>query len=195
MEKLVCMIPMGDGQTIPQVVLNSIYIQTVPILLMPLTRPIEHFEFEGMDDVFKKKIRTNRRSITNTRNTIKKLAVEKSPAQKYIMHMDSDVVLTSNHDAEDMVKFLDSNPNVAVVGLNTKSMTVRKLAAHHVSMACLLFRKEILDGYTFHNGKYNRDCNCQMLTNEIRKIVHPDGGFWEIQYLDNRKLYEVDRES
>ncbi len=195
MEKLICMVPMGDGQTIPQIVLNSIHIQTIPILLMPLTRPVEHFEFNGMPEVFKKKIRTNRKSITKTRNIIKQLAVENSPNQKYIMHMDSDVVLTSNHDVEDMVKFLDANPRVAVVGLNTKSMTVRKLAAHHVSMACLLFRKEILENYNFHNGKYDRDCNCQMLTNEIRQIPHPTGGFWEIQYLDNRKLYEVDRES
>jgi hypothetical protein len=185
------MMPLGDGQTIDPKVLDSIAMQSVVIQLMPLSRPIEHFEFKGMDDVFKKKIRTNRKSISTTRNALKALAVTK--AQKYILHIDSDVVFTSNHDVEDMIRFLDTNPKVGVVGLNTKDIELKTLAASHVSMACLLFRKEILLNYEFHNGKYQRDCNCQMLTNDLRKIPHPDGGFWEIQYLDNRKLYEVVR--
>lgn len=188
---IICMMPMGDGQAIHPEVMRSISNQTVPVHLMPLSRPVEHFDYNGMDPVFLKKIRTNRKSISISRNTVKTLAVEKS--QKYVLHLDSDVVFTSNHDVEDMVKFLDENPRVAVVGLNTKNMNIGNPHSHHVSMACLLFRKEILQTYSFHNGKYDRDCNCQMLTNDIRKIPHPDGQFWEIRYLDNRRLYEVER--
>lgn len=188
---IICMMPLGDGQTIHSEVLKAIGNQTIPIHLMSLSRPIEHFDYNGMDPVFLKKIRTNRKSISITRNLVKSLAVEKS--DKYVLHLDSDVVFTSNHDVEDMVKFLDENPKVAIVGLNTKNMKMNKLDLSHVSMACLLFRKEILNSYIFHNGKYDRDCNCQMLTNDIRKLQFQNDDFWEIRYLDYRQLYEIDR--
>lgn len=188
---IICMMPIGDGQTIHPEVLKGIARQSVPVHLMPLSRPIEHFDYNGMDPVFLKKIRTNRKSISINRNLVKTLAIERS--EKYVLHLDSDVVFTSDHDVKDMVRFLDENPRVGVIGLNTKNMKMDKLDLSHISMACLLFRKEILQKYTFHNGKYDRDCNCQMLTNDIRELSHPGGKFWEIRYLDDRQLYEVER--
>jgi len=187
---MVCIMPLADGQKIPSESLKSLTGQDVEIALMPVTRPRDHFTFPGMPQVFVKKIRTDRKSIGECRNILREIA--SGFEDKYVLHVDSDVVFSSEHDVSDMIRFLDENPRVAYVGLNTKNAEI-KIESVHIPMACLLIRTEILLQVTFHNGKYFRKCNCLMFGQDVRKLPHPDGGFWTSRYLDHRRLKEIHR--
>jgi len=190
-DHIVCMMPFADGYKLHSESFRSIAQQTIDVHLMPITRPKDHFTFGKMPQVFVKKIRTERKGISTCRNILRELALELE--DEFILHVDTDVVLASDHDVEDMLQFMEENPRVAVLGLNTKNFEVKKLDPPHIPMACLMFRRGILGQIIFHNSKYFRKCNCQMLCQDVRKIDHPDGGKWEVRYLDDRHLKEIGR--
>ncbi len=186
------MMPFADGYKLQAESLRSFAEQTVPIHLMPLSRPKEHFTFKGMAQVFVRKIRTERKGISTCRNLLREQALQLS--DEFVLHVDTDVVFSTEHDVEDMLIFMKKNPRIGVLGLNTKDfVTVTGFYPKHIPMACLLFRREILEKITFHNGKYFRKCNCSMMCRDVRDLEHPDGGKWEVRYLDGRKLKEINR--
>jgi len=184
------MMPLADGQLIPQEVYNSLNNQRVKIDILPVTRPRELFGYDKLDPVFRKKLRPERKSISTCRNILRDIVTKRE--EEFFLHIDSDVVFKTDNDVGDMIDFLKENPKVGVVSLNTKPFEV-ELIPHHIPMACLLFRKTILEQITFHNGGYDTKCNCSMLCRDVRALGHPDGGKWEIRYLDLRQLSEIGR--
>jgi len=189
---MICLIPLADGQMIDHEVLKGLCDQTIKISIISISRPEDHYYFPTAPKDFLKLVRPNRKSITETRNLLKDHALKRN--DDFFLYLDSDVVLTSKHDIEDLLIFIKTHHKIGVVGLNTKQIDLKNIEKpDHIPMACLLFRKDVLKDYIFHNGKHKKSCNCKMLVKDIRKMPHPEGGFWEIRYLDYRKLREIPR--
>jgi len=185
--------PQKDGSIIDHDVGRLLFNQRgVTINFMTITRLPEYYDFS--DVVAKmpsesavrmlKGMRPDRKGITAVRNLLADKLKERP--EKYVLHLDYDVRFSSDHDVRDMVEFLEYHPEHAGVALNTKNMQIRPSAALlHIPLACMLLRREDLDGYHFSNGEDNRHCNCLVLFRDFKSQGK------SIVYLDDRQLSEV----
>lgn len=188
---VLCIMPQCDGGTISNTVGRLLFNQEqVNISLMTITRPKEFFDFS--DKVTKtfpierinKVYRPERKGITTVRNLL--IDNLKTRDDGFILHMDSDVWLSSGHDIIDLVNALKERNEYTALALYTKKeVRIRNFAElDHISLACVMFHSEFLKRYRFHNGIENTQCNCIAMCEDIRA----SGG--KIAYLDSRFLKE-----
>jgi hypothetical protein len=172
---------MADGQIIHPDVYRSLALQKeVDIHLMIITRPKEATEEDLALKKEGKKRRTDRKSISVTRNLLLDHINKLENCGDFVLSLDSDVVLCKDHDIIDMANFLKGNLDFGAVALNTQG-------GEHIRMACLLIRWSILSGYRFNNGPTNTQCNCQIFRDYL------NGKGLKIKYLDDRPLTEMPR--
>lgn len=105
---------------------------------------------------------------------------------EYILWLDSDVVLTSDHDLFDLRKALDEHPEIDGFALDTKDVNVvqRIERKGHVVCACVMVRKITALNTIWNARQHDGSPGCACLGyNKALKL----------RYLDNRKLKEVER--
>ena len=156
---------MADGHALNRETMSSICMQDIDCAIVPISRPINHV--------------SKRISEALCRNELKKYM-----STPYSFYMDSDVVLTSERDISDCIEFLENNTAVDAVALDTKHINVEKQAKKWVVIAAMCIRSEVLENITFRptytDGR--ELCCCIAINNDIN-----------IEYLDNRKLSEIER--
>lgn len=120
----------------------------------------------------------NRGHEAENRNVLKQYA-----CNSYTMLMNMDIILTSNHDVEDLIKGLDTMPDIEALALDTKGLCEKGIEKHerngHVVMACMIIRSDVLKNITFRQLD-DRSCLCKALNIDCK-----------IKYLDGRHLGEV----
>jgi len=191
MVPVLCIMPQCDGNTISHTVGKLLFDQEqVDIRLMTITRPKEYYDFSNMVtktfpiERVNKVYRPERKGITTVRNLL--AANLKDRDEEFVLHMDSDVWLSSSHDVIDLVNALNDKKEYVALALYTKRETrIRKFTElDHISLACIMFRSEFLKRYRFHNGADDTKCNCMTMCMDIRATGN------KIAYLDSRFLKE-----
>jgi hypothetical protein len=170
---------LGDGQFIDSKVLYGISIQTIPIKLFIITRPIDFYDDE---DALK-----GLKSMTISRNIAKEKVVS-NYTENYVLMLDSDVVLNYKKIVETMINFLDKNPKVGACAINTKNYLFNfdDAEKNHLNTACMLIRTNILKQLTFRNTDHNV-CNCAYLTKDIYNLGY------ECKYIRDIRVFEIER--
>lgn len=153
------LMPLGPGYTISKDVLNAIFMQTVQCFLCVK----ENLE-----------IKEKRSNEMANRNDLKRFA-----SAPYTLCMDSNVILSSPFDVNDMVNFMNLNDNYDAVALDTKGINIDMATIdRHVVIACMMVRFPVLQQLTFRQEK--NECLCYCVNRDIR-----------ICYLDSRRLTEA----
>lgn len=173
---------LADGQVIHPEVLKGIVEQTAEIQLLPITRPFECYDEEDSLRGYK--------STCESRNLAKELAL-KLTNSKYILFLDSDVVMGDPSTVVRMIQLLDRDQTVGACAVHTKQQflldQVVDNESRHICMACLMIRKEILSSIIFRNIDSNT-CNCLYLTRDIN-----DKGY-RTKYITATVAYELDHD-
>jgi hypothetical protein len=166
------MIPLMDGHRLHRDVLRGLVGQSVPLTVMPVSRP------GGEHD---------REAEAATRNLARTLALA-TPADYYLT-MDSDVVLQDMGVVEQMVSLLVSDAGLGAVAAVCRLSGPSNVNVSHVDLACMLIRRALLETVSFRVGE-GRGCMCHA----FRKDAMAAG--WKLQYVAVQPSgYRVDRKA
>ena len=158
------LIPLAEGQTVPQQVIDAIHLQTVCCYWTAHSSVVKQTEERLLDA---------RANECHNRNTLLLAASE-----PYALYLNRKVVLGPT-DVADMVEFLDAHPEWDAVALNSKPVDIEvQTAQKHVCCACLLIRTARWKGYQW-TATVN-ECSCLDVNRKF-----------SVRYLDNRQLKEV----
>ena len=172
MKPILTMIPLMDGHTLHRDVLYGLSRQSVPLAVMPVSRPGgEH----------------NREAEAETRNIARALAL--ATDGPHFLTMDSDVVLRDTAVVEQMVLALAGDEGLGAVAACCLLAGPSSVAVTHVDLACMLIRRKLLESVTFRVGD-NGGCMCHAFRRDA--IEHG----WRIQYLSVQPSgYRIDRKA
>lgn len=152
------MMPVKDGNPIPYIVLKALMNQEREIRLYVRTNTLK----------------SKMESIVDNRNALKKYATS-----EYILWLDSDVVLPRN-GLIDMERFLDEHREYAAVALSYCGPPEEE---EHITMGCMLVRKQILDLLTF---RFDQRCECSYFCQDIHELGY------RVRYLTNLTAKHID---
>jgi hypothetical protein len=169
---------LADGQMIDEKVLEGIANQTVPITILPITRPVSFYEDEDQLKGLK--------SMTEERN----IAAGYIPStEQYVLYLDSDVVLIDGNTVALMINELIRDSKIGACAVFTKNRKIDFDSAEkrHLNTACMLIRVPVIKNLVFRNEDHNV-CNCYYLTKDIYALGY------KCKYLRNVFAYEIPRE-
>lgn len=114
-------------------------------------------------------------SINRSREVLHEMARHLS--DKYVLLLDSDVVLTDPTTVSAMMAYLDASPEIAAVSINTKGEYGLK---GHVLASCCLIRMELYRVLDYSNQPTT--CQCSMIAMRTN-----------LEYLETISAYEIDK--
>ncbi len=164
MKMIDVLVPLAEGQHLPDVVRDAIFLQTVPCRIVCHTSPVKQTGERLLD------ARVNE---CHNRN-----ALLLSASEPYALYLNRKVMLGPT-DVSDCIDFLDANHDVDAVALNTKNQDIGHAEKiKHVCCAALAIRTERWKGYQW-TATVN-ECSCLDVNRKF-----------SVRYLDNRQLKEV----
>ena len=163
MKMIDILVPLAEGQSLPELVRDAIFSQTVPCRIVPHMSPVKHTGERLLDA---------RLNECHNRNT---LLI--SASKPYAMYLNRKVILGPTNVA-DCVEFLEANIEWDGVALNTKLVDIHAQERdRHVCCAALMIRTEKWVGYNW-TASINR-CSCRDANEHFK-----------MRYIDNRQLKE-----
>lgn len=160
---MICLMPLKLGQKLDSRVLAGIVNQTVSIeLFVSTNKPIINAP--------------NREySINYNRHELQQF-VPTDCTDNYIMLMDSDVVIEDTDAIEKLVSYLDNNPEINCVSIDTKNIGID---INHVLCACSLIRRSCYK--TIDYLMFPHICQCLVIKQMFGNICIPDIKACEIE--------------
>ena len=155
-------IPIKAGYGIPQIVLDGIASQLTETELVVS-------EMEPIPDVDREL------SINANRHRLQGMIIDSVYVDKYIVLMDSDVVMTDPTAISSMCKYLDDNEWCGCVAIDTKGYT----DPTHVVCACAVIRYDVYSNIDFLTTS---QCQCCLVASYCKS-----------QYLYEVSAYELER--
>lgn len=173
---LVCVIPMKDGHLLRPEVYKSIAMQSVPIAIMPITRPPLQEELEEQERVGWPVGSNNYQTQSYTRNIGIDLILQLYK-EDILMYHCTDVVLWK-HDAVALALDVFKDSGVGAVYFN---VDIKPLPTYyqddHFDFASVLIRKEVFTkGIRFRTPDV-RFCSCTSFKEDMLNAG------WRVQYL------------
>lgn len=173
-EMILCVIPMKDGHVLKPEVYKSLAMQTVPVTIMPVTRPPLQEELLEKEE---KNINTSSNFLTqaSTRNVARNLLL--SYKGKYVLWHCSDVVLYMYNAVELAIELMDIEDKTGAVYFNvdTKPLPI-VYGDTHFDFASALVKTEALRDIVFRSPDIST-CNCTGFKEDMIK------NGWAIKYL------------
>lgn len=154
-------IPIKQGELISPIVLHGISSQTIHLNVVVSTQDPDLNE-------------QREKSINNNRHQLQKCIVDYK--EKYIVLLDSDVVLTDKNTIASMMSYLDENNDVGCVAIDTKNLSMKDNS--HVILACAVIRYEI---YKTIDYSKSYQCQCFIISSACT-----------CRYINEISAYELD---
>lgn len=156
------MMPLLDGHTVDPVTLVSLGMQTVPVTLMPVSRPMMEaclVQPGGID---------RRQCEAFTRNVLRSLVLAQFPDSTVYLSIDSDVLLRDKLVVEDMVNALDEDSSLGAVAAHCREQPARVLDdALHTDIGCILIRRYVLEHVSF---RVSGGCCCVGFCQDLARL-------------------------
>jgi len=158
---IVALIPLKDGHVLSTEVLLGLTKQTIPIVLLCVSRPRE--------DLVDYPATVGWVSMTKCRNILREEALALYPNQKYFLLLNRDVILEHETILEKMIDFLDTNEEYGCLAVDTRGADTNKLLeeSRHFDIAFMVVRNYILTNVSFDNEK---GCNCNSFCDNVKKL-------------------------
>ena len=96
---------------------------------------------------------------------------------------DNDLLIPEN-SVQAMIDFLDANSDFGAIALHRNETPAEVTEPSHINAGPVLFRSPIFEQITYHN---NDGCECQGMTNDVRKLDQ------KIGYLPNFQYDHIER--
>lgn len=138
------MMPLLDGHTVDAITLVSLGMQSIPVTLMPVSRPM-------MDAcLVQPRALARRQCEAFTRNVLRSLVLAQFPDSTVYLSIDSDVLLRDKLVVEDMVKALDDDDGLGAVAAHCREQPLRVVDdAVHTDIGCIMVRRYVLERLSF----------------------------------------------
>ena len=160
------LIPCAPDRYFPQLVMDHILIQDIPIRLF-----FSNAKGDG---------------AASARNYVKDMWQNSPDQSEYVLMADNDIIFPQG-SFHALINFLNNNKDFGAIALHrTQAPEVPEDQAtepSHVNAGPVLYRSEIYKQITYHN---NDGCECQGQSNDIRKLGHRIGylGSWKYDHID-----------
>ena len=145
------LIPMAPNRYIPQLVLDHILIQNIPFNLF-----FTNSKGEG---------------AASARNHVKNMWIDYKDKSAYVLTSDNDLLLPEG-SLQAMIDFLESNTDYGAISLHRNIIPDYVMEDAHINAGPVLYRSSIMEQIAYHN---NDGCECQGMTNDIRKLGYRIG--------------------
>ena len=162
MDYLDVLIVCGPERYIPQLVFDHLLIQKVPIRFF-----ISNVKGDG---------------AASARNFLKEMWNPVTNKSKYVLMTDNDLYFPEGTLLK-MIDFLDKNQDFAAISLHRHEIPKFVQESKHINAGPVLYRSEIFEKIRYHN---NDGCECQGMTNDIKKMGH------RIGYLNGSKYEHIE---
>ena len=162
MEYLDVLMVCSPDRYIPQLVLDHLLIQNVPMRFF-----ISNVKGDG---------------AASARNFVKEMWQPVNEKSKYVLMTDNDLCLPAG-SLQAMIDFMDANEDFGAIALHRHEVPTEVREEPHVNAGPVLFRSNIFYKIEYHN---NDGCECQGMTNDIKKLDH------RIGYLDGYKYEHIE---
>jgi hypothetical protein len=175
---MIALLPISTNQYISNDVLTGLKLQSVPLSLIICATPgVQNSEGVYTEERVRCECNSRQRQV----NTAKGL----SDRHKYVLSLDRDIVLTDPYAVDQMVRALESEPDLGTVALYFGKGRKVSLFMPHVSIQCMLFRRNLFSKIDF-SLMYGFSCTCQLTKSQIEAMN------MRIRYLDfNRYGHEI----
>lgn len=173
MEYLDIIIVCSPDRYFPQLVMDHLLIQDIPIRLF-----FSNVKGDG---------------AASARNFAKEMWQNNPNRSHYILMSDNDIVLPRG-SLQAMIRFLDQHPDFGAISLHRHEAEqlpeTEASEPSHVNAGPVLFRTEVYDQMTYHN---NDGCECQGMSNDVRKLGYRIGylGSWKYDHIDRTKRNDL----
>lgn len=162
MEYLDVLMVCGPERYIPQLVLDHLLIQKVPMRFF-----ISNVKGDG---------------AASARNFVKEMWQPITNKSKYALMTDNDLLMPENSVLA-MINFLDNNEDFGAISLHRNENPDTVKEEKHINAGPVLFRSNVFYKIKYHN---NDGCECQGMTNDVRKLDS------RIAYLPNFQYEHIE---
>ena len=165
MEYLDVLLVCSPNRYIPQLVMDHLLIQNIPMRFF-----ISTVKGDG---------------AASARNFAKEMWSMNQTKSEYALATDNDLLLPKG-SLQSMITFLDQNTDFGAISLHRNETPSETIEPNHINAGPVLFRSSIYDQITYHNLD---GCECQGMTNDIRKLKHRIGylGGYQYEHIENTR--------
>ena len=146
MEYLDVLICCSPSRYLPQLVLDHLLVQGVPLRLF-----FSNVKGDG---------------AASARNFVKDMWIQNENPSKYALMTDNDLIMPRD-SVQAMVTFLDENEDFGAISLHRHQIFDHIFEDKHVNAGPVLFRSSALKEITYHN---EAGCECQGMTDDVKAM-------------------------
>lgn len=174
MEYLDVIIVCSPDRYFPQLVMDHLLIQDIPIRLF-----FSNVKGDG---------------AASARNFAKEMWQNVNKKSRYVLMSDNDIILPRG-SLQALIRFLDQHPDFGAISLHRREAEqlpeTEAAEPSHVNAGPVLFRTEVYNQITYHN---NDGCECQGMSNDVRKLGYRIGylGSWKYDHIDQTRRNDLD---
>ena len=121
----------------------------------------------------------------DARNFVKSMWKECPQKSDYFLMTDNDILIPKD-SLQDMINFLNNNKEFGAIALHRTETPKEITEISHINAGPVLFRSPAFEQITYHN---NDGCECQGMSNDVRKLGHRIGYLpnWQYEHIDRTK--------
>ena len=169
MEHLDILIVCSPDRYFPQLVMDHLLIQNIPIRLF-----FSNVKGDG---------------AASARNFAKEMWQNSLNKSHYVLMSDNDIIFPDG-SLQAMINFLDQHQDFGAISLNRNDAPqipeTEASEPTHINAGPVLFRSEVFEQIQYHN---NDGCECQGMSNDVRRLGYRIGylGSWKYDHIDQTR--------
>ena len=169
MEHIDILIACSPDRYFPQLVMDHLLIQGIPIRLF-----FSNAKGDG---------------AASARNFVKNMWQNSNDKSHYVLMTDNDIIFPDG-SLQAMINFLDRHQDFAAISLHRNDAPqipeTEASEPGHVNAGPVLFRSEVYNQISYHN---NDGCECQGMSNDVRRLGYRIGylGQWKYDHIEHTR--------